>query len=252
MVLEDNINYKVEIKKSLNDMKSFKTFYKQIPNLLTFSRALFGPFVSFMFLMGHPIIGVVATAMLCFTDMIDGKLARKWNAVSKFGADLDAFCDKIMFLGLSIPLLVGNPMVFLNFILEGIISLINVVGRINGLNTKTVFSGKVKTWFLLSMLGVGYLVQYLNVPVAFLNTMVGLTFISQGISIGDYIMEYRRLNKGKNHIDSLEKQEEIEYIETEKLKKNNLVEDLRRERDFLLDNKKVVEVNNKYVKKKKK
>ena len=122
-----------------------------------------------MFLMGYPVAGVIATALLCFTDMIDGKLARKWNVVSKFGADLDAFCDKIMFLGLSIPLLVGNPIVILNFMLEGIISLINVLGRINGLNTKTVFSGKVKTWFLLTMLGVGYLVQYLNLPVNFLN-----------------------------------------------------------------------------------
>jgi len=252
VVLKEEIDYKKEIKKCFDDMKNIKTFYKQIPNLLTFSRALFGPFVSVMFLMGHPIVGVISTAMLCFTDMIDGKLARKWNVVSKFGADLDAFCDKIMFLGLSIPLLVGNPLVLLNFILEGIISLINVLGRINGLDTRTVFSGKVKTCFLLVMLGVGYLVQYLNVPVMYLNTMIGLTFISQGIAISDYIKEYHRLDIDKKRINKVKDIEQIDYIKIEEVeRKNNLIEDLKHERNFLLDSKNSSDVDRTYVRKRK-
>ena len=250
MVLREEIDYKKEIKKCFDDMKSIKTIYKQIPNLLTFSRALFGPFVSVMFLMGYPIVGVISTTMLCFTDLIDGKLARKWNVVSKFGADLDAFCDKIMFLGLSIPLLVGNPIVFLNFILEGVISLINVLGRFNGLNTKTVFSGKVKTCFLLTMLGIGYLVQYLNVPVNFLNIMVGLTVASQGIAISDYIKEYNKLNAQKKDMDTVKCMEQVECVKTNEVEeKNNLIENLKYEREFLLNSKNVTVENTAYVKK---
>ena len=236
MVLENKINYKEEIKKCLNDIKSIKTFYKQIPNLLTFSRALFGPVVSIMFLMGFPVAGVISTMLLFLTDMIDGKLARKWDVVSKFGADLDAFCDKIMFLGLSVPLLVGNPVIFLNFILEGVISLINVIGRINGLDTKTVFSGKVKTCLLLVMLGVGYLVQYLNVSVSFLNILVGLTAVSQGVAISDYIKEYKRMNKEKKKI---EKSIEIEKIlfedDSKKENEKSIIDELKYERDFILN-----------------
>ena len=252
MVLKEDVDYKKELKKCIDDIKNIKTFYKQIPNLLTFSRALFGPFVSCMFLMGYPVAGVIATALLCFTDMIDGKLARKWNVVSKFGADLDAFCDKIMFLGLSIPLLVGNPIVILNFMLEGIISLINVLGRFNGLDTKTVFSGKVKTWFLLTMLGVGYLVQYLNVPVNFLNIMVGLTFVSQSIAISDYVKEYKKLNAEKEDMNIRKDIEHIECVKTNELvEKKNLIENLKYEREFLLDSKNNTPVDSIYVKKRK-
>ena len=206
-----------------------------------------------MFLMGYPIVGVIFTAVLCFTDMIDGKLARKWNVVSKFGADLDAFCDKIMFLGLSIPLLVGNPIILLNFVLEGIISLINVIGRINGLDTQTVFSGKVKTWFLLIMLGVGYLVQYLNVSVNFLNIMSVLTFISQGISIIDYIKEYHILNdEKKKNSNNVKEIEQIEYVKSEEVEvKKNVIDELKQEREFLLDTKNITEVDRTYVRKRK-
>lgn len=234
MVEENKINYREEIKKCFDDIKHIKTFYKQIPNLLTFSRALFGPLVSLLFLMGLPVAGIGATMLLFFTDMIDGKLARKWNVVSKFGADLDAFCDKIMFLGLSIPLLVGNPIVFLSFVLEGVISLVNVLGRINGLDTKTVFSGKVKTCLLLTMLGVGYLVQYLNVSVTLLNMMVGLTAIFQGRAIVDYVREYERMNKNKKRMEKIVEIDNFlleEEIENEK----SIIDDLKYERDFILN-----------------
>ena len=201
MVLEEDINYKEEIKKCFKDLKSVKTFYKQIPNLLTLSRAVGGPIVGTIFLLGHPVAAVLFLSLLLLTDMFDGKLARIFGVVSKFGADLDAFCDKIMFLGLSIPLLV-YPAVLINFIFEGIISLINVVGRINGLDTRTVFSGKVKTCFLSMMLGSGYLVKYFNIPVSLLNVLVGLTFFTQGIAVCNYVKKYKEME--------CEKKEKIE------------------------------------------
>lgn len=235
MVGNDKVHYKEEIKKCINDLKHIKTIYKQIPNLLTLSRAIGGPVISVLFLTGHPVIGVISVILLFSTDMVDGKLARHWDIVSKFGADLDAFCDKIMFLGLSIPLMVTNPLVILNFILEGVISLINVLGRVNGLDTKTVFFGKVKTCVLLLMLGVGYLVQYLNVPVVLLNTLIGFTFVSQGIAINDYIKEYKRMNNEKSNIDIVcenDKDEKEIILEQD----NNLIEELRYEKELLLEN----------------
>ena len=236
MVLDEEINYKEEFKKCLKDFSSFKTFYRQIPNLLTFSRALGAPVISFLFLKGYLRIGIISTLFLFLTDAIDGKLARKWEVESKFGADLDAFCDKIMFLGLSIPLLMSNPIVLINFISEGIISLINVVGRINGLNTKTVFSGKVKTWFLSFMLGMGYLVKFFKFPTFALNLMVGLTFISQGVAVFDYIKEYKIMKKEKNEKINVVSTKSNDLVEKEEYSYNkSLVDNVKYEKDFLKD-----------------
>lgn len=236
MVENNIINYKEELGKCINDLKHVKTFYKQIPNLLTLSRAIGGPVISAMFLTGHPILGVISVILLFLTDMVDGKLARHWDIESKFGADLDAFCDKIMFLGLSIPLMVTNPLVILNFILEGVISLINVLGRINGLDTKTVFSGKVKTCFLLSMLVVGYLVQYLNVPVSLLYTFVGLTFLSQSVAVKDYIKEYKRMSDEKINSEELIEVNKDEIEEVNTLSENKeVVLELENKREISLD-----------------
>ena len=233
-----NLDYdlKQEIKNAFNDLKSPKTFKKQIPNLLTFSRASLSPISSILFLTGHSVIGVIFTGLLLSTDLFDGKLARKWNVQSSFGADLDAFSDKIMFLWLSLPLIVSNPIVLLNFAFEGAISGVNVVGRMKGLNTKTVFSGKVKTCLLSTMLIFGYLVQFLNLPVSILNTLVGLTFVSQSVAFANYISEYKRMSKEQVEIVKLNYKLIEEDIENEKtnIKKETLVESLRKEKNFVL------------------
>ena len=53
--------------------------------------------------------GVLLAAMALFviaalTDALDGYLARKWNAISKFGRIMDPFADKILVLGAFVTL----------------------------------------------------------------------------------------------------------------------------------------------------
>ena len=88
-------NFFKEARKNLNDLKSSKTAYKQIPNLLTFSRAIAPIFINILFFLGN-IPGALAVCGLTFlTDAFDGVIARKLNIQSEFGADLDAICDKV-------------------------------------------------------------------------------------------------------------------------------------------------------------
>lgn len=64
---------------------------KQIANLLTASRL----FCSFLLLF-CPVFSVAFSALYLFcgfTDMVDGTIARKTNAVSEFGAELDTAAD---------------------------------------------------------------------------------------------------------------------------------------------------------------
>ena len=157
--IKENWNYYMgEFKKCFEDLKHKDTFYKQIPNLLTASRAVGMIPVNILFLTGNMVSGMVLLGLLLSTD---GKIARKYGIVSKFGADLDAVCDKIMAIGLMLPLLFDMPLLIFNGLLEVIIASFNVMGRLEGIDTKTLFSGKVKTWFLSLTLALGYLAKFI-------------------------------------------------------------------------------------------
>lgn len=77
-----------------------------IVNALTFGRV---PFVVLFMVLAvlhaywqrQAWLAVVATAALAvaaLTDLFDGRLARKWNVVSKFGAMADPLMDKVFYL----------------------------------------------------------------------------------------------------------------------------------------------------------
>lgn len=236
-MIKEYINkYREEIGKCIDDLKHKDTFYKQVPNLLTFSRLVGMIPINILFFTGNVVPAIVLTGLILSTDFFDGRIARKWNIQSKFGADLDAVCDKFMFLGLSIPLIVSNPILIVNFVLEGVISFINVLGRVEGLDTKTIFAGKIKTWFLSGTLLFGYLVQFFGFNSSLLAILAGMTIGSQVVTIDNYVKEYKNMKTMKmfeNLINEenkqLENEEEI-VLEREK----DLTKELRREKELLL------------------
>lgn len=235
--------YKEEFKKAINDLKDIKTFHKQIPNILTFLR-LVGAIPAGLLFSINPNLSIGLIAFLWFTDAIDGRIAKKFNAQSKLGADMDAFADKIMFLASSLPLMTFAPSLILNFILEGVISLVNVTGRIKGLDTKTVLSGKIKTVSLALTLVSGYLVQYFNMPLVILDLLMKFTTGFQFIAIKDYIFEFIRMDKKskKNIInEEITETNDKELIKDDKQneelslsKVNNPIDELKKEREFYI------------------
>lgn len=99
------------------------SFYKKIPNVITISRII----MSFLFVyninqqyQGHnrTMNLLVLFIGICSSDLLDGNIARKINAVSKFGAKLDVFAD-LLYIILSYVTLVNIkilPMWFLVFV----------------------------------------------------------------------------------------------------------------------------------------
>lgn len=235
MVKEYMKRYRDDFDNYVNYMKNFKTWYKLIPNLLTVSRPLGVIPVNILFFTGNIVPAVILTGGLLLTDLFDGKLARKWEVTSKLGADLDAVGDKVMFLGLALPLLLSVPGLAVNFLLEAGIAGVNVYGRLNNLDTKTVYSGKVKTWFLSLTLLSGYLVQFFNIPKIIFNILMLITCFVQGCALSDYILNYKKMKFDKKKDINLDKKEDNVFSEKEKVKeKTDIIEELVKEKNFYL------------------
>lgn len=68
---------------------------KSLPNALTLARVALCPLTVSQLLAGHYPAAMALFAIACFTDGLDGHLARKLGAVSALGSILDPISDKI-------------------------------------------------------------------------------------------------------------------------------------------------------------
>ena len=136
-----------------------------VPNTLSLIRVLLVPvFVLTMLLMRDiEIWGLVVPSLVfvvtAFTDMLDGKIARKYNLVTDFGKFIDPLADKFMILGSQIAILAylflkgenTEAMVFMVLVLVillrelGVTSLRLVVAGNKGIVVAASMFGKIKT-----------------------------------------------------------------------------------------------------------
>ena len=90
-----------------------------LPNKLTILRIILVPFCMFfiafnfypnneMLHLIFAIVGLVLFSVTSLTDMLDGKIARKYNLVTDFGKFLDPVADKLLIIGSYLALLVKH------------------------------------------------------------------------------------------------------------------------------------------------
>ena len=136
-----------------------------LPNTLSLIRVLLVPaFVLTLLLMRDiEVWGLVVPAIIfvvtAFTDMLDGKIARKYNLVTDFGKFIDPLADKFMILGSQIAILAHlfmngentEGLVFVWVVLVillrelGVTSLRLVVAGHSGIVVAASMLGKIKT-----------------------------------------------------------------------------------------------------------
>ena len=82
-----------------------------LPNKLTVLRVILVPFFV-LFLLGadymgpfSPYIALIIFIVASLTDMLDGKIARKYNLITNFGKFMDPLADKLLVCSASVLLL---------------------------------------------------------------------------------------------------------------------------------------------------
>ena len=132
-----------------------------IPNTLSLIRVLLVPaFVAtLIFMRNIPIFGFIVPAIVYIvtglTDMLDGKIARKYNLVTDFGKFIDPLADKFMVLSSMIAILVwmlllGEKLLALIFVWVVLIILLRELGVTS---LRLVVAGKSGIVVAASMLG---------------------------------------------------------------------------------------------------
>ena len=129
------------------------------------------------------------------TDMLDGKIARKYNLVTNFGKFMDPLADKLLVCSALICLIelgqLPSWMVIMIISREFIISGFRLVASDNGVVIAASYWGKFKTTF--QMIAVVLLI--LQIPPLHIVTQicVWIALILTVVSLIDYIMKNHKV-----------------------------------------------------------
>lgn len=219
-----NTNWKVFVcqgKQALNEFKNKETRKKQIPNAFTASR-LFAPFFIIpAALFDNLILTGIFTVGFALTDAADGYYARKYKATSEFGRELDPITDKIFAASLLTPLVIKNPVMLINFLLEGTIASINMHSRLNDNKPKTVILGKIKTGSLSLTMIFSYLSMVTTISPILISSLISVTSMLQLATAFKYHQNYKQTElQKKTALKQTQKNDETndENIKEEKEK----------------------------------
>ncbi|MDD2217043.1 MAG: CDP-diacylglycerol--glycerol-3-phosphate 3-phosphatidyltransferase [Eubacteriales bacterium] len=127
-----------------------------LPNKLTIIRMISVPFFIVFYMFDLRIAAFILFVAAAFTDMLDGKIARKYNLVTNFGKIMDPLADKILVYS-AFCLMVQNGLVpawmFIVILArEFVVSGMRTVAASEGIVIAAGMSGKIKT--VLQMIAV--------------------------------------------------------------------------------------------------
>ena len=167
-----------------------------LPNKLTIFRVILViPFVALM-LNGYDLWAVAVFIIASLTDLLDGKIARKYNLITDFGKFMDPLADKLLACAAMICLVeMGRLPAWMVIVIisrEFIISGFRLVASDNGVVIAASYWGKFKTTFQMLMI----IVLILNLGGVF--DMIGLVLtwialILTVVSLIDYLVKNKQV-----------------------------------------------------------
>ena len=168
-----------------------------LPNKLTIVRMIMIiPFVVFMLVPigGAGVAKWIALALFVIaslTDLLDGKIARKYNLVTTFGKFMDPLADKLLVCSALICLVemgkIPSWIVIIIISREFIISGFRLVASDNGVVIAASYWGKFKTTFQMVMI----VLMIADIPALSLVTSIVMwaALILTVVSLADYLIK---------------------------------------------------------------
>ena len=175
-----------------------------LPNKLTVVRVLMIPFFVWFMLpsRGGEMAASkwIALAIFCIaslTDLLDGKIARKYNLVTNFGKFMDPLADKLL-VGAAMICLVemGRLPAWIVIVIisrEFIISGFRLIASDNGIVIAASYWGKFKTVFQMAMIIVLIAAFEGSVFAVIEQILIWVSLILTIVSLVDYIVKNKEV-----------------------------------------------------------
>ena len=172
-----------------------------LPNKLTILRVIMIPFFVAALLYdggANQNMRYVAAALFIIaslTDMLDGKIARKYDLVTNFGKFMDPLADKLLVCSALICLVdlkqLPAWMVIVIISREFIISGFRLVASDNGVVIAASYWGKFKTTFQM----IAVILMIVNLPVLYFLTVIctWVALVLTVVSLVDYIAKNHKV-----------------------------------------------------------
>ena len=176
-----------------------------LPNKLTVLRVIMVPFFVFFMLTdvggaANKWIALAIFVIASLTDMLDGKIARKYNLVTNFGKFMDPLADKLLVCSAMICLVELDKlpawMVIIIIAREFIISGFRLVASDNGIVIAASWWGKSKTISQMIMI----ILLIADIPaLSVLNTvLIWVALILTVVSLIDYLVKNKNVLSMQN------------------------------------------------------
>lgn len=171
-----------------------------LPNKLTLFRVVLVPFFVAFLLNQHVneyfnLIALVIFIVASLTDLLDGKIARKYNLVTNFGKFMDPLADKLLVCSAIICLIelerIPSWIVVIIIAREFVISGFRLIASDNGVVIAASMWGKYKTTFQMIMV----ILMIVNLPQLQLLTdiVMWIATILTIVSLIDYLVKNKQV-----------------------------------------------------------
>ena len=172
-----------------------------LPNKLTMFRVILIPFfIVFLLASLTPYDKWIALAIFIIaslTDLLDGKIARKYNLVTNFGKFMDPLADKLLVCSALICLIeldkIPSWMVIVIIAREFIISGFRLVASDNGVVIAASYWGKFKTTF--QMVAVCLLIADIAALSVVTQIVLLIAVVLTVVSLIDYLIKNKDVMK---------------------------------------------------------
>jgi cardiolipin synthase len=195
-------------------MKNWKKEILSIPNILSIFRLLLIPVYILIYLNASKpedyFISGAILAVSCLTDMIDGKIARKFNMITTLGKILDPLADKATQLTLILCLAIRYPilrvLVALFVIKESFMVIAGCINLLKGKMLKgALISGKICTTVLFASLII--LVSFPGLDDVVRHIITAIDAIFMIYALADYATAYAKKGDLFQHVDFVSKKQ---------------------------------------------